>query len=80
MIIVVKVFLPKGVAEVLQKSDIFVTCQIIAFGRTALEAMACCCTAVETHYGGVHEYAVDGENCLLVDSFDEQQLLMLLMS
>jgi glycosyltransferase involved in cell wall biosynthesis len=37
-----------------------------AFGRPALEAMACGATSVLTEVGGVGEYAVDGENCFLV--------------
>ena len=36
------------------------------FGRTALEAMACGTACVLTNVGGVSEYAIEGENCLLV--------------
>jgi len=37
-----------------------------AFGKAALEAMACGTPSVLTGVGGVNEYARDGQNCLLV--------------
>ena len=46
-----------------------------AFGRTGLEAMACGCATLLTRFGGVHEYAVDGENCLLVDTRDRARIV-----
>lgn len=62
----------RGVAELLQAADVFVDLSSYqAFGRTALEAMACGCAVVLTRHGGVDEYARDGENCLLVDPRDE---------
>ncbi|MDJ0633112.1 MAG: glycosyltransferase [Xenococcaceae cyanobacterium MO_188.B29] len=36
------------------------------FGRPALEAMACGAACVLTNVGGVTEYAIDRQNCLLV--------------
>jgi len=41
-----------------------------AFGKAALEAMACGTPSVLTSVGGVNEYARDGENCLLVPPGD----------
>lgn len=41
-----------------------------AFGKAALEAMACGAPSVLTNVGGVNEYARDGENCLLVPPRD----------
>ena len=62
------------VAELLREADIFLDLSDYqAFGRTGLEAMACGCATVLTAHGGVYEYAVHGENAVLVDvtSFDE---------
>jgi glycosyltransferase involved in cell wall biosynthesis len=41
-----------------------------AFGRAALEAMACGTVSVLTNVGGVHEYARDGDNAVLVAPSD----------
>jgi len=41
-----------------------------AFGKAALEAMACGTPSVLTSVGGVNEYAHDQENCLLVEPRD----------
>lgn len=62
------------VAELLREADMFLDLSDYqAFGRTGLEAMACGCATVLTAQGGVDEYALDGENALLVDvtSFEE---------
>ena len=62
------------VAGLLREADIFLDLSDYqAFGRTGLEAMACGCATVLTAHGGVYEYAVDGENALIVDvtSFEE---------
>ena len=64
----------EGVADLLREADVFVDfSDYQAFGRTGLEAMACGCAVVLPAVGGVYEYALDGENCLVVDttSFDE---------
>lgn len=41
-----------------------------AFSLPPLEAMACGCPVITTANAGAKEYAVDGENCLLVDVGD----------
>ena len=43
-----------------------------AFGRTALEAMACGATAVVPQVGGVWEFVRDGENALAVDTLGSE--------
>jgi tetratricopeptide (TPR) repeat protein len=61
------------VADVLRKSDIF--CDFSdyqAFGRTALEAMACGCISVVPERGGANEYAIDNVNSLVVNTTDEE--------
>lgn len=57
------------VAELLRGCDIFLDMSLYqAFGRTALEAMACGCTAVVPRLGGVWEFAVEGVNARAVDA------------
>ena len=59
----------QGVAELMREADIFVDLSDYqAFGRTGLEAMACRCAVVLPKEGGVYEYAVHGENCMVVDT------------
>jgi len=61
-----------AVSALLAKSDIFVDLSDYqAFGRTALEAMACGATAMVPIHGGTDEYAQNNINALVVDSFDE---------
>lgn len=63
----------EGVADVLKNSDIFIDLSDYqAFGRTALEAMACGATVVITKFGGVDEFMVHHENGILVDPFNEE--------
>jgi GT2 family glycosyltransferase len=59
------------VAELLGRADVFLDMSLYqAFGRTALEAMACECTAVVPRLGGVWEFLVDGVNGLAVDTLE----------
>ncbi|WP_182283101.1 glycosyltransferase [Comamonas testosteroni] len=63
------------VAELLGKSDLFLDfSDYQAFGRTALEAMACGCAAMVPVAGGADEYAVDGINSIVVDTLDEERI------
>jgi len=66
----------EGVAELLRASDLFVDLSDYqAFGRTGLEAMACGAAVVVPRDGGAEEYAVDGENALVVDTCDDAACL-----
>ncbi len=62
------------VAELLWDSDVFLDMSMYqAFGRTALEAMACGATAVVPRLGGVWEFLEHDGNGLAVDAFDPRQ-------
>lgn len=57
------------VAKILRNSDIFLDLSDYqAFGRTALEAMACGCIPVVPERGGTGEFAVNQENSLVIDT------------
>jgi GT2 family glycosyltransferase len=65
-----------AVADVLRRSDVFVDCSWYqAFGRTALEAMACGATAVAPLTGGASSFVVDGHNGRLVDTLDPAEVI-----
>lgn len=67
---------PKLVAEINNKSQVFVCCSVNeGFGLPGLEAMACGCAFVSTAYKGVFEYAVDGENAILCDIGDVKSMV-----
>lgn len=60
-----------GVARVLQDADIFIDMSDYqAFGRTALEAMACGTVPVVPTLGGADEFAINGRNSLAVDTMN----------
>ena len=62
------------VAELLGETDVFLDMSMYqAFGRTALEAMACGATAVVPRLGGVWEFVEHRENAIAIDPFDTQQ-------
>ncbi|HEY6551053.1 MAG TPA: glycosyltransferase, partial [Solirubrobacterales bacterium] len=64
------------VAELLGRSDVFLDMSMYqAFGRTALEAMACGCTAVVPRLGGVWEFVVDGVNAHAIDTHDPAEAI-----
>ena len=64
------------VADLLGASDVFVDLSMYqAFGRTALEAMACGTTAVVPRLGGVWEFLEHDVNGIAVDAFAPQQAL-----
>ncbi|SEH07736.1 glycosyltransferase [Candidatus Venteria ishoeyi] len=51
-----------------------------AFGRTGLESMACGCVPILPEKGGVHEYAKDKSNALIVDTRNQKVLQTALIS
>jgi GT2 family glycosyltransferase len=60
------------IANVLSQADVVVDASHWqGFGRPGLEAMACGAVPVMTNLGGLHEYARDEENCLLVAPGDQ---------
>jgi glycosyltransferase involved in cell wall biosynthesis len=55
------------VSALMRRSDVFIDASAYqAFGRTGLEAMACGAVPLLPQLGGVHEYAHDGENALIL--------------
>jgi len=67
----------EALVEEYRKSDICIeTSHFHGFGRMGVEAMACGCACVFSDSGGVSEYAVDGENCLLARPGDVDQLFL----
>jgi GT2 family glycosyltransferase/glycosyltransferase involved in cell wall biosynthesis len=69
------------VADLLRRSEVFLDMSSYqAFGRTALEAMACGCTAVVPEIGGLCEFVEHGENALAVDTFDPDSVIETLAS
>jgi glycosyltransferase involved in cell wall biosynthesis/SAM-dependent methyltransferase len=62
------------VAAVLREADIFLDLSDYqAFGRTALEAMACGCIPVVPQRGGTDEFAVDRENAVVIDTTSDEE-------
>ncbi len=58
----------REVAELMRGSDVFIDASAYqAFGRSGLEAMACGAVPCLPALGGVHEYALDGENAMVLD-------------
>lgn len=65
------ILIREEVAALLKSADIFVDMSTFqGFGRTGLEAMAVGCATLLPIKGGVHEYARDRENALIVDTGD----------
>jgi len=64
------------VADLLGQSDVFLDMSLYqAFGRTALEAMACECTAIVPRLGGAWEFLADGVNGCAVDTFGPDEAI-----
>jgi GT2 family glycosyltransferase/glycosyltransferase involved in cell wall biosynthesis len=59
------------VAELLREADVFLDMSVYqAFGRTALEAMACGATAIVPAVGGAWEFVEHERNALAVDTLE----------
>jgi glycosyltransferase involved in cell wall biosynthesis len=66
-----------NVHEYLQASDIFVfPTEKEAFGISLIEAMACGLPVIATPTGGIKDFLVDGQNGLLVEAGNFQQLCL----
>lgn len=66
----------KEIAYYMNLSHIFVsTSWWEGFGLPPLEAMACGCTVVLTNAGGVNEYAIANENCLMYEPKNQEELI-----
>lgn len=64
---------PLQMAELLGENDIFVDFSSFqAMGLTAMEAMASGCAVIVPQAGGAGEFAKNEENCLVVDTHNEQ--------
>lgn len=60
---------PGEVADLLRKSHLFIDASDYqAFGRTAIEGMACGCVPIVPDVGGADEFAVHGRNAFQVDT------------
>ncbi len=63
------------VSALMRRSDIFIDASAYqAFGRTGLEAMACGAVPLLPQLGGVHEYAVQAENAVILDEGGPAQI------
>lgn len=66
----------RQVAAILRESDLFLDLSDYqAFGRTALESMACGCVPVVPALGGSSEFARDAVNALVVDTRSDEEIL-----
>jgi GT2 family glycosyltransferase len=69
------------VAELLHESDVFLDMSVYqAFGRTALEAMACGATAIVPNLGGAWEFVEHERNALALDTLEPEDALAALRS
>jgi GT2 family glycosyltransferase len=67
---------PRQVANYINELDIFADFSSHqAMGLTALEAMACGVAVIVPSNGGATEFAVNGENALVIDTTSEQKCL-----
>lgn len=64
------------VSEILRRSTLFLDLSTYqAFGRTALEAMACGCIPIVPKEGAPHEYTTEGKDGFIVDTTDREAVL-----
>ena len=66
----------EDIAHYMNISHIFVsTSWWEGFGLPPLEAMACGCAVILTNAGGVNEYAIPNENCLMYEPKKQEELI-----
>ena len=66
----------RQVAALLRESDLFLDLSDYqAFGRTALESMACGCIPVVPALGGASEFARDAVNAMVVDTRSDEDIM-----
>ena len=66
----------KEIALYMNKSHIFIsTSWWEGFGLPSLEAMACGCAVLLTNVGGVNEYSIPNENCLVFEPRNQAELI-----
>ncbi len=66
----------RQVAALLRESDLFLDLSDYqAFGRTALESMACGCIPVVPALGGASEFARDAVNSFVVDTRSDEEIM-----
>jgi hypothetical protein len=64
------------VAALMRRCDLFIDASAYqAFGRTGLEAMACGAVPLLPALGGVHEYARDGENAVILQEGSPDEIV-----
>jgi GT2 family glycosyltransferase/polysaccharide pyruvyl transferase WcaK-like protein len=64
-----------AVADLLREADVFIDHSVYqAFGRTALEAMACGCVPIAPAIGGAWEFVEPGVNALVCETHDEHDV------
>ena len=64
------------VGDLMRTADLFMDLSDFqAFGRTAIEAMSCGAMAIVPAHGGVYEYGIDGQNCFIVDTRQDEMIL-----
>lgn len=77
---IIKPTCDEDIAKVYQSSDIFIsTSWWEGFGLPPLEAMSCGCPVICSDSGGVNEYAKPGDNCLMFQPKNEEQLKSVLL-
>ena len=70
-----RIYDPNKVAQMLSDGAVLLdSSHFQGFGRPGLEAMACGTPPVLTNEGGVNEYAIDDENCLMVNPRDHEAM------
>ena len=66
----------RDVGQLFRSADLFLDLSDYqAFGRSAVEAMACGALSLVPAHGGAHEFAQDGENGFIVDTRSDAQIL-----